>query len=329
MNRQLYRYHPSWGYTFIPNLRTRIMHEGGGYLLSTNAQGFRSSHDFSIAKSDKKRILLFGDSYSAGMGVSDVGCYGSVIERQHSNWELFNFSLPGTGTDQHYLIYRDLAKTIECDLIVLVVQVENIRRVNSSIRQFEDINGNSFPLEKPYFTLESNKLVLHQYPPNPRPLDEEKLTSEQLRGFERGGRFEFARRTINRMGQPIKSAIQKITKIQPLPEYASEDSPSWQLLRAILAQWISEISQRVLLVPLPLYHYVEGLASPSEYRLRLRTLAEQAGAVWFDPLDDLLKYSAEDRRAMRFKIDVHPTPFMHSAIARVLEPQFKQMLEAS
>ncbi len=44
MNRQLYQYHPSWGYTFIPRLRTRIVHESGGYLLSVNLAGFRSAH---------------------------------------------------------------------------------------------------------------------------------------------------------------------------------------------------------------------------------------------------------------------------------------------
>jgi carbamoyltransferase len=138
MNRQLYQYHPVSGYTFIPELRTRVMHEAGGYLLSSNAQGFRSRCEFQRAKGPAPRILLFGDSFTAGMGVSENRRYGDLLE-ERLGVDIFNFALPGTGTDQHYLIWKDLASQIDHDLVVIAVQVENIRRVNSRFRRFEDV----------------------------------------------------------------------------------------------------------------------------------------------------------------------------------------------
>ncbi len=304
------------------------MHESGGYLLSTNAQGFRSQHNFQPQRTDKKRVLLFGDSYSAGMGVSDARCYAALIEQQHPEWEIYNLSLPGTGTDQHYLIFRDYAAQLEFDAVVLAVQVENIRRVNSRIRPFEDVAGKEILLEKPYFSLVNNQLVLKQYPPRCQPLEQAELSPDQLSGVERGGRFELARKTINKLGKPIKMAIQKITKIQPLPEYATEESSSWQLMRAILSKWISQLKQPVILMPVPLYHYIEGLADPGPCQDRFMKLAADTGAKLVDPLPALTARPEAEKRAMRFEHDVHPTALMHTSLAKVLGPHLAEVLRS-
>jgi hypothetical protein len=106
VNRQLFEYHPTFAYRFIPGLKARVDHEGGGYLLRTNAQGFRCSHDFDAARSPgMKRVLLFGDSYTAGGGVSNKRRYGDVLEQLVDDLQVYNFGLSGSGTDQQYLIY--------------------------------------------------------------------------------------------------------------------------------------------------------------------------------------------------------------------------------
>jgi len=46
MMRQLYEYHPVVGYRYIPRLKVRIPHEGGGYLMQVNEQGFRADRPF-------------------------------------------------------------------------------------------------------------------------------------------------------------------------------------------------------------------------------------------------------------------------------------------
>ncbi len=46
MTRQLFQYDPTIGYHFVPNLKARVEHEAGGYLLRTNRDGFRCRHPF-------------------------------------------------------------------------------------------------------------------------------------------------------------------------------------------------------------------------------------------------------------------------------------------
>ena len=90
-------YHPVVGLRFIPGLRIRVDHEGGGYLVRTNAAGFRSEREFEPARTDgRTRILLFGDSFTAGDGVSNVHRFGDVLETLVPDVEVYNFGLPGT-----------------------------------------------------------------------------------------------------------------------------------------------------------------------------------------------------------------------------------------
>ena len=99
MQRQFLRYHPSIGYTFVPALKTRVVHEGSGYLMRTNASGFRCDHDFvTTGHPDSHRALLFGDSYTAGDGVSNGMRYGDLLEGMVPGLQVYNFGLPGTGT---------------------------------------------------------------------------------------------------------------------------------------------------------------------------------------------------------------------------------------
>ena len=41
-----YKYDELFGYRFIENLYKRIIHEGDGYVISTNSDGFRNDKNF-------------------------------------------------------------------------------------------------------------------------------------------------------------------------------------------------------------------------------------------------------------------------------------------
>src|SRR5215471_19528710 len=102
--RQIYEYHPTIGLRFVPQLKARVPHEGGGYLVRTNGTGFRSDTEFKKPRSgDTRRILLFGDSFTAGEGVSNGQRYSDFLERLEPGLEVYNFGLPATGLDQHHL----------------------------------------------------------------------------------------------------------------------------------------------------------------------------------------------------------------------------------
>ena len=68
--RQIFEYDPDIGYRYIPGLRARIPHESGGYLIRANEMGFRSTREYVAEKPPGvRRVLLFGDSYTAADGV--------------------------------------------------------------------------------------------------------------------------------------------------------------------------------------------------------------------------------------------------------------------
>jgi lysophospholipase L1-like esterase len=317
MTRSIFQYHPTYGFHFIPGIKARIPHEGGGYLVRANAAGFRSEREFEAAcHPGRRRVLLFGDSYTAGDGVSNGARYGDLLEKYVPGIEIYNYGLPGTGTDQHYLVYADVAPRVEHDLVIIAVLVENIRRVVARYRLFENADGENVALAKPYFSLDENAaLALHNVPVPPGQLPIEALPVEERQHVDRGGDLPFVRRALNLLGPGVKSLLQTAIGQNPLPAYDSPDDPAWRLLRAILVRWVSESSVPVLIVPLPLYHYVEGIADPAAYQARFTDVARTTRAHLHDPLPDLLALPAHERRALRFERDVHPTPFAHDRLA--------------
>jgi lysophospholipase L1-like esterase len=325
VSRQLLEYHPVVGYRFIPHLKARVPHEGGGYLVRTNGAGFRCNREPVAERTPGvRRVLLFGDSFSAGDGVSNEKRWGDLLETLVPALEVDNFALPGTGTDQQYLTWRELAHGIEHDVLLVAVLVENIRRVVAHYRTYLDDQGREVCYEKPYFERADGALELHNVPPRREPIPSAELAAEQARHVDRGGRFPALRRIVGALG--LREVAQSLTGYQPLPDYDRADSPAWLLLRAILERWIGEQSKPVVLMVLPLHQYVEQTADPAAYQARFRELAAATGATLHDPLPDLWGYPAEERRRFRFERDVHPTPAGHAALAASLAPVLERVL---
>jgi hypothetical protein len=152
----------------------------------------------------------------------------------------------------------------------------------------------------------------------------EDLPSNEQEKVDTGGRFGVARSIVNALG--LKELTQKITKYQPVPEYNSPDSPEWLVMREIIKQWSEMAQSKFLVVPLPLYQFIEETSDPKNYQARFSELHSQLGIEVFDPLPDLLKYPADERRNFRHKTDVHPTLEGHKAIANSLVKKVQQML---
>jgi len=324
MSRGLFQYHPTIGYQFIPGLKARVDHKGQcAYLVRVNGQGFRSEHEFQVAKTPGKfRVLLFGDSFTAGDGVSNKNRYSDVLEELLPDVEVYNMGLPGSGTDQQYLVYRELGSSLAHDLVVIAVQVENINRVNARFRVYADDAGNSQIFAKPYFQLQPDgRLALEHVPVPKEPIVPADIPADQQRfvdGGAQSGRHAWLRRTINRMGPQVKDLVQKFSRYQPLPGYDRTDDPRWQLMKAILLQWIGEISTPALVFPVPLYHYIEEAASPRAYQARFDELRELPNVIVHDPLSDFLRQPVSARRGFRFELDPHPTPAGHRVLAESL-----------
>ena len=325
MTRQLFEYHPLLAYRFIPGLKTRVPHESGGYLVRVNSAGFRCNHEFVKEKAPgSQRILLFGDSFTAGDGVSNGDRYGDRLEKLAPNVQVYNFGLPSAGPDQHYLAYQEFAGGIEHDLMVVAVFVENVRRVVAAYRSYVDEAGQLKLYAKPYYEIVNGELALRNVPPQRRPLTEEELPEQERERIDRGGRLQVVRELVGKLG--LRELAQKVTRYQPVPEYDSPSNPQWLLLKRILLEWIRGHKQPVLLMPLPLSQHIEETSDAGPYQERFRELAGEAGCHYHDPLPDLLTYPAQERREFRFPKDIHPTPSGHAALAKSLQPVIERIL---
>jgi len=329
MSRQIFQYHPIIGFRFIPGLRARIEAEDGGYLVRVNETGFRGDREFVREKSpDKYRILLFGDSMTAGEMVSNKDRYSDQLERLLPSLEVYNFGLPGIGTDQQYLIYRDTAAQFEHDLLVIGLFVENIRRNVARYRFATDREGREWLQPKPYFTLRPDgELELHQVPVPKDPISPEELPESERDHVDRYGRFPRLRWAINALG--MREVAQRLTKFQPLPAYNSPSDPAWILLKAILTQWIQAANVPVIICLIPMDQHIEQTSSAEGYQARFRELETFPRTIVHDPLPDFWKFSAEERRGFRFKHDRHLTPAGHrvlaESLARTIAPFIQKM----
>ena len=321
-HRQQMQHDPQLGYRFLPGLKVRVAHEGGGYLVKTNNEGYRSNNEVTPRKSKARRVLVFGDSYTAGDGVSNGKRYSDVLERNLNDTEVLNFGLSGTGTDQQLLIFRQYSTTVDHDAVVISILVENIQRNVLKERTWVDQDGQPLIVPKPWFDLSNSGVLALMGVPVPPPY---KMNPENKSADAGGaGRFPAIRRLVNRLGPDIKDFIQKVTRYQPFPEYDSPLSPGWKLMQAILDKWIGEAKAPVTVFVIPFYQHVEKTASYKNIRRRFDEFAKSSGALVYHVVDDLWAHPAHVRRSFRFRTDCHLTPLAHKVIgeslARVIAP---------
>jgi len=336
--RQIYEYHPTIGFRFVPEIKARVPHESGGYLVRTNQTGFRSDHEFTPERNgSRRRILLFGDSFTAGEGVSNGHRYSDFLERQLPDVEVYNFGLPATGLDQHYLIYQSYAQNIEHDLLVIAVFVENVRRVGSRFRHFLNEEGERVLYGKPYYALDNGQIVLHGVPPPKLPIDETQLSQEDRGYIFTRERFPRLKRRLNQLkqhpqferwvlGSGLKDQAMKLLGYQPIKEYDKPDGKAWLVMRALIGEWIRKHPKPVLLMPIPLHLHAYGISSARSYQAQLGAATREAGGNFFDPLPALMQVPIEIRKTFYFAGDHHLTKAGHEALAQAMAPCVSALL---
>jgi lysophospholipase L1-like esterase len=329
-------YHPQIGYTYTPRFKGRLPHESGGYLVRTNAAGFRSDREFTPERPPGVfRALMFGDSQTAGLGVGNGQRFSDLMETALPGLEVFNYGLDGVGVDQQHLAWRDFGR-VEHDLLIIALYVDDVARVNSRYLKFKDQHGEVVFYAKPYYELTQAGLALNNVPVPKRPWTKATLPPEPAPARPKASAYRTARAALRVMlpHPALRKAVkafgltdlaQKLTGIQRAGEYDTPDNPGWLLLREIVAAWVAQSPAPVLLLPIPMWTFVEQSADPASYQARCRELAAQTGCLLHDPLPDLWTYSPEARRAFRFKTDPHLSPNGHQAMARSLTPVLEQL----
>ena len=123
-------------------------------FVHQNQFGVRGPDDMQLKKMPgRKRVLVLGDSYVWGFGVSQEQLF-SAPEVHGTNEEILNFGVSGYGTDQEYLFYLREGEKFDVDEVVLAFTPYNDVENNLASMQYTYL--------KPYFTLNSSQVVLHK-----------------------------------------------------------------------------------------------------------------------------------------------------------------------
>ncbi|MDY6992619.1 MAG: SGNH/GDSL hydrolase family protein, partial [Pseudomonadota bacterium] len=315
-----------------PNLRARIRHEGGGYFIRCNELGFRCNYRASNPKpEDRFRILLFGDSYTAGDGVSNAYRFGEQLERIIPDVQVLNFGLPASGVDQQYLTFLEFAKDIDSDLLLVCPMVDNIRRNLLTHQLTHSIFEDQLTMRaKPYFLLRNNELILH-HSPVPKTMEEYNSSETILPSNGKGDFFRHTLRTIvSEIDQKVpgfRGFTQRLRKLALPEEYNDPQSPAWLLMKAILVQWIKESSAKIILCPLPTFEHINGNIQATSYLQRFKELSQEHNIEFIDVLPIFFK-KKQNRASYRFSTDEHPNQLCHTLIADALSSHVNKYVQA-
>ncbi len=333
--RPFTEHHPGIGHRYLPNLTARIIHENGGYFIRTNNMGFRSDFDYQLKKSNKKavRILLFGDSFTAGDGVNNADRFGDILMSMIGGGiEILNFGLSHSGTDQQYLIFNEYARNIEYDILMICPLVENIRRNMKSSLPNVTQDGKYFLRPKPYFDLLNGRIELKNVPvPS---IDIFSEYSDGINIFEQYNPsllntiLNIKNRLFPTIG--LRNLLFKLVgkKISLYPEY-KRDTYAWLLMKSIITHWIDQSSAKyIIIVPIPWYlYYQKGHRYYDEsYRDRFKEMECSNRVVLIDPLDGLRQHSEDDISDFTYSNDKHFTKFGHKALAQAIYPKLSMLI---
>jgi carbamoyltransferase len=312
------------GYRFIPGLVARVRHEGGGYLVRCNRVGFRCDREATERKSQKMfRALVFGDSFTAGDGVSNGKRYSDLLESRFLAAEILNFGLPGSGTDQQFLVFSEYASQLDYDLMIISPTVANIWRIIVDEQvTMGATDGLLVKRPKPSFRLDRRQLQLENQPV-PREVRLFDPAELEQNGKEVDGLKRFVRGIYTRWPELHGLAL-RLRRIRSPAEYDDPDSDAWQLMKAILVEWIRRSRARVLLCPIPGFLHVNKYVASDGYLRRFTELGAEEGVEVVDVLPGFWGLTAADRKRCRFPTDEHPTEFGHEVLANALYPHVRK-----
>jgi len=130
--RFVYDRHAGWANA--PNIDTTPKNQG---RVVTNRFGMRNHQEFPLERiPGKQRMLIVGDSYSFGYGVSNEETFAYRLAGMLPDWEVMNFAVSATGTDQNYLMYEHHGKPFKPEVVLLGFYVLDYNRNTYSFRDY-------------------------------------------------------------------------------------------------------------------------------------------------------------------------------------------------
>jgi hypothetical protein len=183
------RYSAALGWTIRPR--------GAAGFYAANSQGLRGDRDYSTRPpKGVVRVATFGDSFTHGDEVGNDETWQAKMEAARPGIEVLNFGVGGFGPDQAYLRYRHEGSSYHPHIVLIGIMSENPNRLVNVYRPFYQPET-AFPLTKPRFSLDGERLRL-QRNPLPRLSDYERLLREPEELLPRLGEHDYFYQTAYR-----------------------------------------------------------------------------------------------------------------------------------
>lgn len=121
------------------------------FVLKFNNKGFRGDDFRKKKRKNVTRIMVMGDSYTAGLDYPDgevfVDQIDHLLNQGKKEYELMNVSCPAWGTDQHYIYWKKEGVNYAPDYLLLVLSPNDLREMyNKKICSLDE--GGNIKIEK-------------------------------------------------------------------------------------------------------------------------------------------------------------------------------------
>jgi hypothetical protein len=307
---RLYRFDTKLGLIYAPNLTISVGNDLGTYVVRTNKQGFRIDRDLDINKTKEKTILIFGDSYTAGDGVSNGRRFTDLLEKEFSGTEFLNLAVSGSSLDQNYIVFSDLKNRLKYDEVFLIIQVENILRLQSPTRLWSLSDETLIEIPKPTFYLspEGDKLNYRPMKKYPTLIDRSMLSKTK----------DVGRYFIELYIPPLYRLLHRRAVRKSVVDYSDPRSNGWLLMKSIISLFMTDVGTSIRVIVLPLFEQVIGEVSYDCIRARFNELSLAAGIDVCHVYDSLSSLPLSLKKSLSFPADPHPTELCHKIYAEII-----------
>jgi lysophospholipase L1-like esterase len=254
-----WRYDETLGWAHKPNQEGQFVNQDFSVHVKINSAGLRDN-EYTLERTDKKRMLVLGDSFAWGFGVEHAERFDEILDQRFPDWEIINAGVSGYGTDQQFLYLRDKGIAFKPDVVLLLFYGNDFS--NNMATELHWYN-------KPYFSLDSGRLEL-QNTPVPEPTLIQKLD-----------RFFFGRTYV--YGKIYGRLIRPVLTQSFWNNHSPDNNPergsdkrimlTTQLLLKAVRDLSAEHNARLVMVSVPMRNYERRKLQKMSSTLNIQHLA--------------------------------------------------------
>jgi len=114
---KMYKFDLEFGYVLKPNFKSDE--------VEINSLGIRSSQEFDFDSGDSGSILVLGDSFTFGLGVSQESIFTELLNKASPHSKYVNTGVSGYNTIQEYLVWKKFNSLMRPKLVFLLYMQSN------------------------------------------------------------------------------------------------------------------------------------------------------------------------------------------------------------